>query len=155
LNYSNFSEGLARVFLEGRYGYINKKGKMVIKPKFDWALNFTDGLAPVQITKILKGKVWGYVDKKGKFVIKPKFDGLIAGQFQKGLADVDIKLDKKGQWFGYIDKSGKFLIEPKFNLAGPFNEEGIAEVTLIDYSNNIRRKGYINRKGQYIWEPSR
>ncbi|EIQ8871589.1 WG repeat-containing protein, partial [Campylobacter coli] len=31
----NFSEGLARVELNGKYGFIDKSGKIVIEPKFD------------------------------------------------------------------------------------------------------------------------
>jgi hypothetical protein len=46
-----FSEGLASVFHIGSYksGFIDKKGKIAIKPKFDYADNFSEVLAPVGV----------------------------------------------------------------------------------------------------------
>ena len=49
------------------WGYINKKGKLVIKPKFSDAKKFSNGLAAVKI----KNR-WGYINKKGKWIIRTK-----------------------------------------------------------------------------------
>jgi len=54
-------EGLARVELNGKYGYIDKEGKVVIPIKYDFVGDFKGWLAPVQ----LNGK-YGCIDKKGK-----------------------------------------------------------------------------------------
>ena len=59
-----FSAGLAAVSLGGRYGYIDKSGKIVINPQFEQASNFYEGLASVRM-----GNRWGYVDKNGKIVM--------------------------------------------------------------------------------------
>ena len=56
----NFSEGLALVKLNGKYGYIDKQGNEVIPLKYDYANNFLEGLALVR----LNGK-YGYIDKQG------------------------------------------------------------------------------------------
>ena len=64
----DFSEGLASVGKDGKYGYINKKGEEVVKPKYDEVLNFREGLAGVQ-----KGDKWGYINKKGEEVVKTKY----------------------------------------------------------------------------------
>ncbi len=53
---SSFSEGLAKVMINGKYGYIDKTVKMVIKHQFDAAWDFSEGLAPVMID----GK-WGFI----------------------------------------------------------------------------------------------
>jgi hypothetical protein len=62
----NFSEGLAAVFDPGKgWGFIDKTGALVIKPRFGSALNFREGLAPV----LLAGK-WGFINKTGDLVIE-------------------------------------------------------------------------------------
>ncbi|MCE5305915.1 WG repeat-containing protein [bacterium] len=43
----NFQNGLARVQIDSKWGYINLKGEFVIKPIYDYAINFTDGFALV------------------------------------------------------------------------------------------------------------
>ncbi|EAI5197373.1 WG repeat-containing protein, partial [Campylobacter coli] len=67
----NFSEGLAAVGLNGKWGFIDKNGEFAIKPKFDDIWDFREGLASVG----LNGKI-GLIDKSGKFVIEPKFDDI-------------------------------------------------------------------------------
>ena len=92
--------GLFPVVVGGKYGYIDKTGKLVINPQFDDAHDFSKGLARVRI-----GDKWGYIDKTGKYVINPQFDG--ASDFSEGLAMVWIG----GKW-GYIDKTGKLVWGP-------------------------------------------
>lgn len=55
---------------DGKWGFVDSKGKMVIKPQFLDAGSFSNGLAAVNID----GK-WGYIDKTGKVVIEQQFDG--------------------------------------------------------------------------------
>ena len=52
--------------MDTNHGYINKTGKIVIEPKFDWACYFTEALAAVRIGGRFIGK-WGYIDKGGDF----------------------------------------------------------------------------------------
>ena len=67
-----------------------KTGTIVIKPQFDSAERFSDGLAAVNM-----GAQWGFIDKTGHYVINPQFD--FAQSFSDGLAAVRIG----GKW-GYI-----------------------------------------------------
>ena len=46
-----FSEGLACIKVNDKYGYIDKTGKFVIEPQFDFAQNFSDGLALIAYEK--------------------------------------------------------------------------------------------------------
>lgn len=52
--------------LDGRWGYINKSGTMVVKPRFERALGFSQGRARVRV-----GDKWGYIDRKGVFTWQP------------------------------------------------------------------------------------
>ena len=56
----SFSEGLAQIHLNDKYGFINKSGTKVIPCKYDLVYSFHDGRARVQ----LNGK-YGYVNKSG------------------------------------------------------------------------------------------
>ena len=62
---NNFSEGLARVKLNGKYGYIDKQGTEVIPLKYDYANNFSEGLALVGLAD-----KYGFIDKQGTEVVK-------------------------------------------------------------------------------------
>ena len=84
------------IVVNHKSGFINAKGEVVIKSRFDEVKDFSDGLALAQIGshKILRrGKetryitgLWGYIDTRGKFVIPPKYAD--AGNFSEGLAAV-------------------------------------------------------------------
>ncbi len=103
-------EGLFPVIEDGKWGFIDKTGKIVIKPKFDNAKLFSEGLAAILIVD-----KWGYIDRMGKIVFKPKFDE--GRNFSEGMACVKIA----GKW-GYINKTGRIIIKPQFEDDGFFNE---------------------------------
>src|SRR6185295_19165448 len=67
-----FSEGLAAVRLDGRYGFIDATGRIVIAPRFQAAGPFTGGYAEVR----LDGAP-GAIDRSGELVVPAKFERLI------------------------------------------------------------------------------
>lgn len=68
---------------ENKFGLVNLKGRQIVKPKYDYIGNFSEGLAIVEINK-----KYGYINKSGKIVIKPIFRS--AREFSEGLASVEI-----------------------------------------------------------------
>ena len=63
------SEGLSAVMFDtGKWGYIDKTGKIVIQPQFSQAGTFSEGLATVAIENGTK-KNYVMIDKTGKIVI--------------------------------------------------------------------------------------
>ena len=94
-NAESFNEGLARVKLNGKCGFIDKTGKEIIPLKYDDAWSFEEvGLAKV----FLSGK-YGFIDKTGKEVIPLKYEDA-PYSFYGGW--VKVKLNNE---FFYIDKS--------------------------------------------------
>jgi hypothetical protein len=104
----SFIEGLAPVKVDGRWGYIDHSGRMIVAPQFDFGGWFSTGAAAVQVN----GR-WGYIDKAGVMFIAPQFDQ--ASSFSRGLAPA-----KMGDLWGYIDRSGRWVIPPRFETANSF-----------------------------------
>lgn len=48
----------------GKFGYVDEKGKEWIEGKYDYAEEFSEDLAVVQV-----GRYFGYIDRKGEIVI--------------------------------------------------------------------------------------
>ncbi|MGO9211783.1 MAG: WG repeat-containing protein [Terriglobales bacterium] len=62
--YDSFSEGAVPFRKNGgKWGYMNKKGVVFIWPRFDWAGNFSQGLAPA----LISGSC-AHIDKSGNVV---------------------------------------------------------------------------------------
>ena len=87
--------GLFIVTVGGKQGYIDKNGAVVIKPQFDKALRFSEGLAPVYV-----GEQAGFIDTAGRFVIQPVFD--FALPFTEGLA-----VASREGLFCFLDTAGR------------------------------------------------
>lgn len=140
-----FSEGLAPAsnHIENqttKYGYVDKNGVMIIKPQFDEAEVFSDGLARVMINY-----KWGYINKKGEMVIKPQFDE--AKDFSEGLAPAGLEY----KYWGFINKSGKFVIKPQYFSANSFSN-GEAFVEEAGDDKREAKVYYINKKGEKLYE---
>ena len=90
------------------FHYVNTKGDIVISDDFDYADQFSDGLAAAG-----KDGKYGYIDTKGNVVIEFKFD------YTRSFNSSSIAPARIGKQFGYIDKSGTFVIKPQFDTAYP------------------------------------
>lgn len=136
------SQGLARILVDNKWGYINKEGNIVIIPQFENAGDFSEGLAAI----VINGKL-GYINKQGDMVIQPQFEYQDHAwdwgfhRFSEGLA-----LIRKDNKVGYINNQGLIVISPKFDDAYPFSD-GVA--LILDEAGY----GYIDINGQVIVEP--
>ena len=127
----------------GKIGFMDKTGKIVISPQFDSTLSedgviFSEGLAAVYV-----GDKWGYIDKTGKFVIPPKFKQTFAPSlFHEGLAQVEIQEGTSS----FIDKTGEFVKALKFIEQRTVFSEGLARVSKGD------KIGYVDKTGRFVIE---
>ncbi len=136
--------------LNGKVGFIDGTGRIVIEARFDHYPNGRDPSKSIESTllnyrfsehyaKVLVGDLIGYVDTAGAVKIKPQFTE--AGDFSEGLAWV-----LKDGKYGFIDKAGEFRIKPTYDGAGNFSG-GLAWVRVQD------KYGFINRENKMVIEP--
>lgn len=136
-----FEEGLAPFYVlndknEAKWGFVDKKGNVVINPQFEFASSFRNGLAAVANEK----EKFGFIDKNGLYVINPQFDNV--GTF----SDNGLAAFRSGDKWGFIDKKGKYVINPQFEYASNFFD-GKAIV------KQNGKCGYINTKGNFVINP--
>ncbi len=66
--WDEFSEGLVVAEQDGKFGFVNTSGELVIPCKFDWVCPFKEGLAWA------KGdEYYGFIDRTGEFAIPPQY----------------------------------------------------------------------------------
>ena len=105
---SSFSNGLAKVKQNGKWGFVNTKGEIVIPCVYDDGdvYSFSEGLA-----RIKQNGKWGFINSKGKVVIPCVYDAAIS--FSEGLAAV-VQNDK----CGFINTKGELVISCVYDYMG-------------------------------------
>ena len=132
-----FVESLALVKVNDKYGFINRQGIFIVKPKYDDARDFKDGFA--LIGDMLGGEIiWGFVDNSGKTIVPPCYVDM--KDFSEGL--FAYKSSLSGKW-GFMDNKGKYVITDRYIEVTSF-KDGFA---LVDDGST---KGLINKHGKFI-----
>lgn len=141
---SQSADALYRFERDGKAGYIDVTGRVLIPPKLplfgNFGAEFHDGLLEIDVGE---GK---YVDRTGKIVLdKNLYRGW---DFSEGLA---VAMRKGENVWGYINTRGDFVIPPRFATAPngyvyPFSD-GFA---MIEVGGLY---GYIDRTGAFAIEP--
>ena len=116
-----------------KWGFINSKGKEVIKCQYE-------GVKPVKngMFAFCVNKKWGIKDLKGKIIIEAKFDEISdfdyytissdwEGYFSLGMCPVAKMVNKELVW-GYVNSGNELVIPLKYRLVGKFNNEGLSIV---------------------------
>jgi len=159
---------------DGKLGFVDRTGNWVIRPQFEYASPFANGLA----SAVQDGKR-GFIDRTGNWVIRPQFEfggsaftanglasavqdgkfGFIdrtgnwvirpkfygASRFANGLASA--QQDGNGFKYGFIDRTGNWVIRPQFEFTDYFAENGLAAVV------QNGEGGFINRTGNWVIRP--
>lgn len=171
--YKNFSEDMAAVEINGRFGFINKDGELQVEPNFVTVGYFKNGLAWARS----KENKLGFINNKGEWVIEPKYFAAKNFDTKSGIAMVkdktewiyiDIKgnpisikeeniesykefedgvaLAKSNGLWGYLSIEGTWAIKPQFEGATEF---------FNDYARIKKdgKWGVINKKGELVLKP--
>lgn len=135
------------------WGYIDRNGKFLINPQFDWGGHFGgSGLAPVKVSGKPGdvGAPWGYIDQQAKFSINPQF-GLgrsfikSAGEWFAVVSNIPAQ-GQKAQW-GLIDKAGAYRINPQFDDLSDFSPDGRA------LAKTGELWGIVDTSGKFLAQP--
>jgi hypothetical protein len=143
--------------VNGKVGYADKTGRVVIEPRFlapgsmydrhdADSVWFADGCAPV----LINGK-WGYIDRSGRIRIKPRFS--IAASFVDGLASACVPdVERPGySKCGVINTAGKYVIKPIYDDQLHFSE-GLARIEIRDEDGDVKT-GFVDASGRMAIEP--
>lgn len=60
---------LVRIEQQGKTGFIDTSGNVIINPRYESAGEFSQGYAPVR-----ENGLYGYIDRKGNYIIPPTYD---------------------------------------------------------------------------------
>ena len=135
-----------------KWGYMDRTGKVVIKPQFDTAESFSCGLAVVKVESSYR-----YINAAGDFAFGGKFERAVG--YSEGTASVLIRgyfggtasvlahdsLGGRGGW-GVMDKTGKILLS-RFGHPVVFSE-GLAWFSDWDLGS-----GAIDQSGDTVIKP--
>ena len=73
--------GLSLVEKDGKHGYVNKDGKVIIAVIYEEGMNFAEGKAGIRIDN-----KWGFIDSTGNELVKPQYSEVYS--FNEGMAAV-------------------------------------------------------------------
>lgn len=120
----------------GKCGYTNENGELVIDLKFSTASTFCEGVAKLAN----ENNLYGFIDSSGNYVIEPQFED--AHDFHEGLACV-----KKNNLYGFIDRKGNVVIDFQYSYGGDF----IDSLALVAKGEvGAHSWGWINRNGETV-----
>ncbi|QIP13787.1 WG repeat-containing protein [Spirosoma aureum] len=137
----DFSDGLAAVIRNGKVGFINTKGELVIPAEYDYqernGMTFLPSFYLGRASVEKNGK-HGFINKKGETIIPFNYDDT-GSFFETGITSVEI--NKK---HGAIDTLGNFVIQPIYESLNDFYSEEAVRAKLNG------KYGFVDKTGKVI-----
>jgi hypothetical protein len=124
------SEGLRAIRKDGRYGFIDNRGRLRIANRYEDVRDFSQGLAAVKI----RGR-WGFINHHDNIAIQPVYD-------EVSLFTNDVAKVRQRNLFGLVDKTGRLVVPVRYDslVALPGKRFMVLQNNLwglVDNSGNI------------------
>jgi hypothetical protein len=97
------SEGLRAIRKDGKYGFIDARGRLRIANRYEDVKKFSNGLAAIKIRD-----KWGFIDEDEKLVAQPVYDKV--ENFTNGVAIVT-----QNNFSGLLDQNGKIILPLRYD----------------------------------------
>ncbi|MBX3149664.1 WG repeat-containing protein [Candidatus Obscuribacterales bacterium] len=130
-----FSEDLANVLIDERWGYIDVNGEFTIQPAFEDARPFSNGLAAVRL-----GGAWGFINKDGEWVVSPSYETVLSFREERAAVSLNGKI-------AFINLHGEAVTDFEFEQAGVFSD-GLAKTVTYETVVNREMVKYLDRNGK-------
>lgn len=124
------------LYLNGKFGFVDTKGKQIVAPKYDNVYISGPGMYAVYLDKKI-----GVVDSNGKEVIPPKYVGV------NGLRNYGYTMRNEESKWALFDPDGKVITEFIYENIN-FGENGLLPFT------RGGKQGYLNPDGKEVIPPS-
>jgi hypothetical protein len=171
------SNSLLPIIKNDEYGFIDRDGRVVVRPQYREVGRFHGGLARVQgYDPKSNSYKYGFIDTRGNIVI-PLIHETV-GEFSNGLAMISGQVPPEVSWqdifprtrrplreleehhyyrpgninFGFIDKNGDTLVKPVFSHATHFRY-GMSVVSMDNGHEGSPFYGAINTAGVFVIDP--
>ncbi|MDF2962076.1 MAG: repeat protein [Paenibacillus sp.] len=120
-----------------KWGFIDSRGTMVIKPRYEYAFDFQEnGLAVVQ-----ENGQNGLIDSTGNYVVKPVYDWI--SPFSEGRASV---IDSQG--YKVMDETGRIVTHKAYgNISAYHNGRAVYSPPYLEGNTKY---GYLDLQGNEI-----
>lgn len=145
----NVSHDMIAVQKNGKVGYINTQGKLIIPAIYDdlqdpdnkYDETWANAVSKEGTIVVAKNGKYGIIDTQGKTIVPFKYQEL--DDFSEGMAAF-----RKGDKWGFLNQTGKEVIPAQYNLNGDFAgyydfSEGVANVGKNDKWGAIDKTGKV------------
>jgi len=125
---------------DGKRGFVDATGKVIIKHQFDRAWKFDESLGYARVSKKVNGlELFGFIDKCANGKVPLKYTA--ARDFKEGFAAVR---SQNGKW-GFVNTVGEELFTPRYSGVRDF-KNGFAAVDI-----DATRSEFIDKTGKVVF----
>lgn len=146
ISFIQFSQNLFKGE-NGKYGFKDKAGNIIIEPVYYSSNGFSEGLAAVKNDGYFEN--YSFIDSTGKVVFTSHFSICDHYGFKNGFCWFGVYPDDKfiltsddANW-GFINASGKEIIPATYDRVNPFTPEGIA---IVNIGGEYKHRQFIGGK---------